>query len=79
MRLAVVGAGAVGRSVVELAGGSAKFRRFHDSLRQAGITRPFEGRLESWSYAPLEDTARAAAEVARRIEARRAADRAPGS
>lgn len=56
--------------VVELAGGSIKFRRFHRALREAGITRPFEGRLESWRYAPLDDTARVAAEVARRLGAR---------
>ena len=39
--------------VVDLKGGSAKFARFHESLRAAGITRPFQGRLERWSYAAL--------------------------
>jgi mitochondrial fission protein ELM1 len=28
-------------------------------MREAGITRPFSGRIDSWSYAPLDDTARA--------------------
>jgi hypothetical protein len=45
--------------VVELEGGDAKFARFHASMREAGITRPFAGRIESWSYAPLDDTERA--------------------
>ncbi len=56
--------------VVELAGGSAKFTRFHQALRQAGATRPFAGRLEHWSYPPLRDTETAAAEVRRRLAAR---------
>jgi mitochondrial fission protein ELM1 len=45
--------------IIELAGGDAKFTRFHAAMRDAGITRPFAGRIESWSYAPLDDTARA--------------------
>jgi mitochondrial fission protein ELM1 len=45
--------------IVELAGGDAKFARFHASMREAGITRPFAGRIESWSYAPPDDTERA--------------------
>ncbi len=57
--------------VAALEGGSAKFRRFHGALREAGITRPFEGRLERWSYPALRDTERAAIEVRRRLDARR--------
>ncbi len=49
--------------VIALAGGSAKFRRFHKALREAGVTRPFTGTLESWSYPPLDETARIAAAV----------------
>lgn len=56
--------------VAELDGGSAKFARFHAAMREAGVTRPFTGTIERWSYAPLDDTARAAAEVARRFRAR---------
>ncbi|MDD5586595.1 MAG: mitochondrial fission ELM1 family protein [Alphaproteobacteria bacterium] len=41
--------------VIELAGGSDKFRRFHQSLRDDGLTRPFMGKLEQWAYAPLND------------------------
>jgi uncharacterized protein len=55
--------------VIELEGGSAKFRRFHDAMRAANITRPFAGTIERWSYAPPDDTARAAAEIRRRLAA----------
>ena len=47
--------------VVELTGGNAKFVRFHQAMREAGITRPFAGHIESWSYHPPDDTARAGA------------------
>lgn len=50
-------------SIVSLAGGSPKFTRFHDAMRVRGITRPFSGVLEHWSYRPLDETARAAAAV----------------
>jgi len=56
--------------IVELEGGSPKFSAFHDSMRAAGITRRFAGTLESWDYVPLNDTARAADEVRRRMSAR---------
>ena len=56
--------------VIDLEGGSAKFSRFHRALRDAGITRPFTGAIENWRYAPPEDTARAAAEIRRRLALR---------
>ena len=51
-------AGATGKPVhvLGLDGSDGKFARFHETMRQAGITRPFAGRIESWSYAPLDDT-----------------------
>jgi mitochondrial fission protein ELM1 len=54
-------AAATGRPVhiLGLDGGDAKFARFHQVMRDTGITRPFAGRVESWRYAPLDDTARA--------------------
>jgi uncharacterized protein len=56
-------AGATGKPahIIELDGGDAKFARFHQAMREAGITRQFTGRIESWRYAPLDDTARAGA------------------
>jgi uncharacterized protein len=56
--------------IVELEGGSDKFARFHQGMREAGITRLFNGTLETWHYAPLDDTARAAAEIRRRFQKR---------
>ncbi len=56
--------------IVELEGGSAKFAAFHDSMREAGLTRPFTGKLESWDYTPPDETRRAAAEIRRRMAAR---------
>lgn len=53
-----------------LGGKSAKFSRFHVAMQAAGITRPFTGTLETWSYAPLDETRRAAAEIRRRLLAR---------
>ncbi|MGQ0674536.1 MAG: mitochondrial fission ELM1 family protein [Rhodospirillales bacterium] len=53
--------------VAMLEGGSAKFDRFHEDLWREGYTRPFTSRLESWSYAPLDDTAKAAAEARKRL------------
>jgi uncharacterized protein len=47
--------------ILDLDGGNAKFARFHTAMREAGITRPFTGRIESWSYPIPDDTARAGA------------------
>jgi mitochondrial fission protein ELM1 len=50
--------------------GSEKFRRFHATLRDRGVARPFDGRLTAWTYDPLAETDRAAAELLRRYDAR---------
>ncbi len=49
--------------IIELPGGSEKFRRFHQSLRDDGLTRSFTGKLEQWSYLPLNDMQLVAARV----------------
>jgi mitochondrial fission protein ELM1 len=59
--------------ILKMDGESAKFRRLHAELEAAGIARPFTGVLDSWSYPPLAETERAAAEVLRRYDARGAA------
>lgn len=57
--------------VFHLQGGEGtKFGRFHQSLQEAGITRPFEGRLESWQYDSLDERAAIAAEIRVRLESR---------
>ncbi|MBE9552719.1 MAG: mitochondrial fission ELM1 family protein, partial [Proteobacteria bacterium] len=44
-------------------GGGTKFDRFHESLVETGITRPFEGQLENWQYDPLDERTALAAEI----------------
>jgi hypothetical protein len=56
--------------VLAMSGGGAKFERFHRDLRERGVSRPFDGELATWSYTPLDETDRAAAEVLRRYDAR---------
>jgi mitochondrial fission protein ELM1 len=41
--------------VAALPGGSAKFWNFHQRLIEEGVTRPFEDKLEAYTYAPLDD------------------------
>jgi mitochondrial fission protein ELM1 len=53
-------------SILRLAGGSPKFSRFHAAMAKRGITRDFAGRLDGWSYPPIDETERAA-EAVRRI------------
>ncbi len=50
--------------VVELEGGSPKFRRFLDALYINNVARQFDGLLETWSYAPLNATQEIAAAIA---------------
>jgi mitochondrial fission protein ELM1 len=49
--------------VIEVEGAHPRLAAFHAALRARGATRPFRGRLERWSYPPLDDTARVAARV----------------
>jgi mitochondrial fission protein ELM1 len=56
--------------VIDLPGGSEKFRGFHRSMREAGLTRRFEGRLEMWSYKPLNDVRLVADRVRQEMEIR---------
>jgi uncharacterized protein len=55
--------------VFEPSGGSAKFARFHASLRRHGATRELPEavtNLETWSYRPLDSAALIAQEIAAR-------------
>ena len=53
--------------VAAVGGGGARHRAFHALLREEGVTRPFDGGLASWHYEPIDDTARIAAEIRRRL------------
>lgn len=46
--------------VLPMEGSPGKFMRLHAALEASGAMRPWLGRLESWSYPPLAETARAA-------------------
>ncbi|WP_309091492.1 mitochondrial fission ELM1 family protein [Phenylobacterium sp.] len=61
--------------VLPMSGHSDKLARFHAELRARGVSRPFEGRLETWTYPALAETDRAAAEVLRRYDLSRTSDR----
>jgi mitochondrial fission protein ELM1 len=54
----------------DLLGHSKRIDRFHARLESTGYTRPFKGALERWSYAPLDDTRRAAEMIRPLLEAR---------
>lgn len=49
--------------VQALPGHSTRLSRFHALMRERGVTRPFEGHLEQWSYAPVNDTERVASTI----------------
>lgn len=48
-----------------------KFARLQADLENLGATRPFDGRLDSWTYPPLNETERAAGAVLEAMAARR--------
>jgi mitochondrial fission protein ELM1 len=55
--------------VFEPSRGSAKFRRFHETLRTYGATRPLPpslAKIDAWAYDPLDSAASIAAEIERR-------------
>lgn len=49
--------------VLPLPGPGGKFAAFQDHMTRRGIIRPFTGAFERWTYAPLDDMARAAAAI----------------
>lgn len=56
--------------VIELEGGSPKFRRFLDGMYASGAARPFTGRLENWDYVPLNATGEIAQAILSALGAR---------
>lgn len=53
--------------VAKLEGRSRRFDALHQSLQEAGYTRPFDCTLETWEYAPLDENQRIAAIVRERM------------
>lgn len=61
--------------VYPLPGHSARLARFHAAMARHGATRPFTGALDSWSYAPVNDTEVIAGAVRRALGIGAAEDR----
>jgi mitochondrial fission protein ELM1 len=49
--------------VQALKGRSRRLKHFHALMQERGATRPFAGRLEIWSYPPINDTERVASAI----------------
>ena len=56
--------------ILALEGGSKKFTRFHQTMIERGIARPFDGKLAEWRYTPLNETARVADLIRERLAKR---------
>ena len=63
--------------VVELEGGSPKFRRFLNALYVNNVARRFDGLLETWSYAPLNATQEIATAIAAAYNRKQLSDECP--
>jgi hypothetical protein len=61
--------------VLAMAGGGDKFDRFHADLQGRGVARRFNGSLDHWDYPALDETNRAADELLRRFDLKRAVAR----
>ena len=57
--------------IQSLPGRSSRLSRFHTLMRERGATRPFEGRLETWNYDPVNDTERVAALIRKALHIER--------
>ncbi len=53
--------------VQRLKGNSRRLARFHELMQERGATRPFEGKLENWTYAPINDTEVVASAIRRAL------------
>lgn len=53
--------------VFRVAGQSAKIAAFHSAMARRGITRDFTGAIENWTYPPLAEADRVAAEIVKRL------------
>ncbi|MFT4251951.1 MAG: ELM1/GtrOC1 family putative glycosyltransferase [Caulobacter sp.] len=58
--------------ILKMEGQSLKFRLFHEELERQGAARPYGGAFHGWTYDPVDETGRAAAEVLARMDAARA-------
>jgi uncharacterized protein len=56
--------------ILKMDGQSLKFRMFHEELERQGAARPYGGAFHGWTYDPVDETGRAAAEVVERMAGR---------
>ena len=56
--------------ILKMDGTSLKFRLLHQELEGMGAARPYGGAFHGWTYEPVDETGRAAAEVVARMDAR---------
>jgi mitochondrial fission protein ELM1 len=56
--------------ILKMDGTSLKFRLFHQELEGMGAARPYGGAFHGWTYEPVDETGRAAAEMVARMDAR---------
>lgn len=56
--------------IFQLNARSLRARKFQESMIQRGIARPFAGKIEQWSYTPLDETGRAAKQIQMLLDAR---------
>jgi mitochondrial fission protein ELM1 len=56
--------------ILKMDGASLKFRLFHQELESMGAARPYGGAFHGWTYEPVDETGRAAAEIVARMDAR---------
>lgn len=56
--------------ILKMDGTSLKFRLFHQELESMGAARPYGGAFHGWTYEPVDETGRAAAEVVARMDGR---------
>jgi len=56
--------------ILKMDGQSLKFRLFHQELERQGAARPYGGAFHGWTYDPVDETGRAAAEVVARMDGR---------
>jgi len=56
--------------ILKMDGTSLKFRLFHQELEGMGAARPYGGAFHGWTYEPVDETGRAAAEIVARMDGR---------
>ncbi len=54
--------------MIPLEGSSPRITRFHDNMIAHGAMRVFDGTVERWTYPPLDDAQKVAAEIKKRMK-----------